>query len=55
MKRVKPFIASSLNDYIARDVGSVNWLYTDMHIMAIHTNYNSVDTVLMGRKTHDQT
>jgi dihydrofolate reductase len=54
MRKVKLFIASSLDGYIAREDGSIDWLYTDGDYGYMQF-YNSVNTVLMGRKTYDQT
>ncbi|MFF2015816.1 dihydrofolate reductase family protein [Paenibacillus sp. NPDC058177] len=58
MKRpVVLYIAASLDGYIAREDGGVDWLndvegegdngYSDF--------YNTIDTVLIGKKTYDQT
>lgn len=52
MRKVKLFIASSLDGYIARTDGSVDWLFTDDDY-AYAKFYASIDTVIMGRKTFD--
>ncbi len=53
MGKLKLFIASSLDGYIARPDGSVDWLFTDGDY-GYHEFYNSIGTVLMGRKTYDK-
>lgn len=53
MRRVKLFIATSLDGFIARPDGSVDWLFTDGDF-GMKAFFASVDTALMGRKTHDQ-
>jgi dihydrofolate reductase len=53
MRRVKLFVATSLDGFIARADGSVDWLYTDGDFG--WTAFSaSVDAALIGRKTHDQ-
>lgn len=53
MKRVKLFIATSLDGYIARSNGDIDWLYTDQDYG--YTNFlKNIDTVLMGGKTYRQ-
>ncbi len=56
--RVKLYIASSLDGYIARENGSIDWLTeyennseTDYGYSEF---YSSIGTVLMGRKTYEQ-
>ena len=53
MTKVTVYIASSLDGYIAREDGGVDWLpentesgYSDF--------YNSIDTVIIGKTTYDQ-
>lgn len=53
MGKLKLFIASSLDGYIARPDGSADWLFTDGDY-GYHEFYNSIGTVLMGRKTYDK-
>ena len=53
MRRVKLFIATSLDGFIARADGAVDWLYTDGDF-GMREFFASVDTALIGRKTHDQ-
>ena len=53
MRKVKLFIASSLDGYIARKDGSIDWLYTDDDY-GFAQFYDSVDTILMGRRTYDK-
>jgi dihydrofolate reductase len=53
MRRVKLFIATSLDGFIARPDGGVDWLYTDGDF-GMRAFFASVDTALIGRKTHDQ-
>lgn len=53
-RRLKLFIASSLDGYIARKDGSIDWLFTDADY-GYKEFYSSVDTVLVGRKTYEQT
>jgi dihydrofolate reductase len=56
MRKVILFIASSLDGYIARTSGAVDWLFT------VNENQDygyadflaSIDTVLMGRRTYEQ-
>ena len=50
MRKVKLFIASSLDGYIARRDGSIDWLYSDGDY-GFAQFYDSVDTILMGRRT----
>ncbi|MFC4158813.1 dihydrofolate reductase family protein [Chitinimonas lacunae] len=53
MRKVSLFIATSLDGYIARADGSVDWLFTDQDY-GYQAFYNQVETLLMGRKTYDQ-
>ncbi|MBW4582165.1 MAG: dihydrofolate reductase family protein [Tildeniella nuda ZEHNDER 1965/U140] len=53
MRRIILFIAASLDGYIARPSGEVDWLFTDQDYG--YTDFlANVDTVLMGRKTYEQ-
>ena len=53
MEKIILYIAASLDGYIARETGDVDWL-------PINTDsgygefYKSIDTVIMGKKTYDQ-
>lgn len=53
MNKVKLFIASSLDGYIARTDGSVDWLFTD-NDYGYNNFYESVGVIIMGRKTYEQ-
>lgn len=53
MGKLRLFIASSLDAYIARPDGSVDWLFTDGDY-GYKDFYDSIDIVLMGRKTYEQ-
>ena len=53
MRKVILFIASSLDGYIARTSGSVDWLFTDQDYG--YTDFlANIETVLMGRRTYEQ-
>lgn len=54
MRQVILFIATSLDGYIARPDGAIDWLFTDQDY-GYPAFYAGVDTVLMGRRTYDQT
>ena len=45
------YIAASLDGYIARPDGSVDWLFSDDDY-GYQTFFASIDTVLLGRKTY---
>jgi dihydrofolate reductase len=53
MRKVKLFIASSLDCYIAREDGSIDWLFTDEDY-GYTKFYDSIDTILIGRKSYDK-
>src|SRR6476469_422734 len=53
MRAIQLFIATSLDGYIARTSGAVDWLFTDQDY-GYTEFFDQVDTVLMGRKTYDQ-
>jgi dihydrofolate reductase len=53
VRRIKLFIATSLDGFIARPDGSVDWLFTDGDF-GMRDFSASVDVALIGRKTHDQ-
>ncbi len=53
MPRVKLFIACSFDGFIARNDGSVDWLFTD-NDYGYTEFYNSIDALIMGRKTYEQ-
>ena len=53
MRRIILNIATSLDGYIARTSGEVDWLFTDQDYG--YTDFLAgVDTLLMGRKTYEQ-
>lgn len=53
MRKVTLYIAASLDGYIARTSGEVDWLFTDDDYG--YTEFlATVDTVLMGRLTYEQ-
>ncbi|MFQ5611648.1 MAG: dihydrofolate reductase family protein [Anaerolineae bacterium] len=54
MRDIILFIAASLDGFIARPDGSVDWLFTDGDY-GYQAFYDSIDVVLMGRKTYEQT
>ena len=53
MRKVILFIAASLDGYIARQSGEIDWLFTDQDY-GYSEFFASVDTLLMGRKTYEQ-
>jgi dihydrofolate reductase len=53
MRKVVLFIASSLDGYIAREDGGIDWLFTDGDY-GYSEFYDSIDTILVGRRTYDQ-
>jgi dihydrofolate reductase len=53
MRRVVLFIATSLDGYIARKDGSIDWLFDDADY-GYAAFYASIDTVLVGRRTYEQ-
>ena len=53
MRKIILYIASSLDSYIAREDGSIDWLLSDSDY-GYTKFYNSIDTILVGRKTYDQ-
>ena len=57
MKKMKLYIAMSLDGYIARKDGSIDWLESFPNPNKIDYGYaafyETIDTVIMGRKTYD--
>jgi len=53
MRKIILYIASSLDGYIARENGDVDWLPTNTD-SGYDSFYKSIDTVIMGKKTYDQ-
>jgi dihydrofolate reductase len=53
MRAIQLFIATSIDSYIARDSGAVDWLFTDQDY-GYSEFLEQVDTVLLGRKTYEQ-
>ena len=52
MRRIIYFVASSLDGFIARQDGGIDWLFTDQDYG--YTEYLAgIDTVVMGRKTYE--
>jgi dihydrofolate reductase len=51
MRLVKYFVASSLDTYICRKDGSVDWLFLDQDY-GMKEFFASVDVAVMGRKTY---
>jgi dihydrofolate reductase len=53
MRKISLFIASSLDGYIAREAGEIDWLFTDQNYG--YTEFIAdVDTLIMGHKTYQQ-
>ena len=53
MTKITAYIALSLDGFVAREDGSVDWL-PDTAGTGYDTFYKSVDTVIMGRVTYEQ-
>ena len=53
MKKIILFIASSLDGYVARENGDIDWLPQNT-ASGYDEFYKSIDTVIMGKKTYDQ-
>jgi dihydrofolate reductase len=51
MRLVKYFVASSLDSYISRRDGNVDWLFMDQDY-GMKDFFSSVDVAVMGRKTY---
>ena len=54
MRKVVLFIATSLDGFIARKDGSINWLFSDQDY-GYTDFYASIDTTLTGHATYKQT
>ncbi|MBK2403615.1 dihydrofolate reductase [Erysipelothrix rhusiopathiae] len=56
MRKIKLFIAMSLDGYIADEKGAIDWLdpYNSLDDDTYDWFYKSIDTVVMGRKTYEQ-
>lgn len=52
VRKIVLFIASSLDGFIAREDGGIDWLFSDADY-GYTKFFKSVDTVIMGRKTYD--
>ena len=53
MRNIKLYIASSLDNFIAGENGSIEWLFSDADY-GYAKFYDSIDTILVGRKTYEQ-
>ena len=53
MRKIIVYIASSLDGYIARENGDVDWL-PESSESSYDAFYKSVDTLIMGKTTYDQ-
>jgi len=53
VRKVKLYIASSLDNFIASENGSIDWLFSDIDY-GYTRFYESIDTILIGRKTFEQ-
>ncbi len=53
MRLVKYFVASSLDSYISRKDGSVDWLFMDQDY-GMRDFFAAVDVAVMGRKTYEK-
>ncbi|OCQ96996.1 riboflavin biosynthesis protein RibD [Nostoc sp. MBR 210] len=53
MRKISLFIASSLDGYIARESGEIDWLFTDQDY-GYSEFIAEVDTLIMGHKTYQQ-
>jgi len=54
MRRVTFGVANSLDNFIARTDGAVDWLHFSMDVSAVMAEYwKTIDAVLMGRKTYE--
>jgi len=53
MRKIILFIASSLDGYIAKENGDIDWL-PENTTSGYDDFYKSIDTVIMGKKTYDQ-
>lgn len=53
MRKIRLFIASSLDGYIASQSGDVDWLFTDQDY-GYSEFFDSIDTLIMGSKTYHQ-
>jgi dihydrofolate reductase len=53
MRKVKYFVANSLDNYIARRDGGVDWLFMDGTDYGMNEFFGSIDAVLLGRKTYE--
>jgi dihydrofolate reductase len=54
MRQIILNIACSLDGYIAREDGSIDWLPTDGGDFGMKKFMDSIDTVLLGRTTYEQ-
>ncbi len=52
MRRVKLFVATSLDGFIAGPNGEIHWLFKDQDY-GLSAFFRTIDTVLIGRKTYD--
>ena len=53
MTKVLVYIATSLDGYIARENGDINWL-PESSESSYDVFYKSIDTVMLGKTTYDQ-
>jgi dihydrofolate reductase len=53
MRRVRYFVASSLDGFLARPDGSVDWLFTDQDY-GREAFFATIGVAVMGRKTYDK-
>lgn len=53
MRKLVLYIATSLDGYIARQSGDVDWLFHDQDY-GFKKFFITIDTVLMGRRTYEQ-
>jgi dihydrofolate reductase len=53
MRKIILYIATSLDNYIARKNGSVDWLFHDQDY-GYKEFYNSIDTIIMGNNIYTQ-
>lgn len=53
MRKVKYLVADSLDSFIARPDGAVDWLFMDDTDYGMKEFFASIDAILLGRKTYE--